>query len=111
MICGPTHPQFSYRRKARLSGTASWKYVAPTQWILGIRPPDAGLRIEPVLPEGWKGFGATRVFRGVTYHITVERIGPGNKVALAVDGQQIAGNVVPLPPAGQAEVRVMVWLE
>ncbi len=33
-----------------LSGTAAWNYVAITQWILGIRPEHAGLRVAPVIP-------------------------------------------------------------
>ncbi len=110
-VCGPTHPRFGYGRNAWLSGTASWMYVAATQWILGIRPTYTGLQIAPVLPGNWKGFSATRVFRGVAYRITVERLGPGNEVALAVDGRPVEGNVVPLPLAGQAEVRVVVRLK
>jgi len=39
----------------------------------------------------------------VTYHIAVKRAGPGNAVSLMVDGSPVEGNVVPLPPAGQAE--------
>ena len=37
-ICGPAHPQFGMGRNAWLTGTASWTYVAGTQWLLGIRP-------------------------------------------------------------------------
>lgn len=109
-ICGPAHPQFGYGRNAWLSGTASWMYVAATQWILGIRPTYTGLQIAPVLPGNWEGFSATRVFRGVTYHIVVRRVGPGSEVALTVDGRPVEGNLIPLPPAGQTEVRVMVEL-
>jgi cellobiose phosphorylase len=81
-------------------------YVAGTQWILGIRPTFTGLQIAPVIPGDWPGFRATRLFRGVTYRIAVERIGPGNEVSLTVDGQSVEGTIVPLPPAGQAEVVV-----
>jgi hypothetical protein len=40
----------------------------------------------------------------------VERAGRGNVVSLTVDGEPVDGNVVPLPPAGQREVRVKVTL-
>ena len=80
--------------------------MAGTQWILGIRPTFTGLQVAPVLPAGWPGFQATRLFRGVTYRIAVERVGPGNAASLIVDGQPVAGTVVPFPPAGQAEVVV-----
>jgi cellobiose phosphorylase len=105
-ICGPEHPQFGYGRNAWLSGTASWMYVAGTQWLLGIRPTFNGLQIAPVIPEEWPGFTARRVFRGVPYHITVERAGKGNAVSLTVDGRPLEGNIVPFPAKGTHEVHV-----
>jgi cellobiose phosphorylase len=59
----------------------------------------------------WKNFSATRVFRGVTYHIQVERAGDGNSVSLVVDGKAIAGNIVPLPKNGNKTVRVQATLK
>jgi cellobiose phosphorylase len=105
-ICGPEHPQFGYGRNAWLSGTASWMYVAGTQWLLGIRPTFKGLQIAPVIPEEWPGFIARRVFRGITYHITVERAGKGNAVSLTVDGKPLEGDIVPFPAKGTHEVHV-----
>jgi len=75
---------------------------AVTQWILGIRPTLAGLQIAPVIPTDWPGLRARRVYRGVTYDISVERTSLGNSVSLVVDGRPVAGQVVPVPPAGQA---------
>ena len=106
-ICGPTHPQFGLGRNAWLTGTASWTYVAATQWILGIRPTHAGLRVAPAIPSHWPGYSATRRFRGTTYDITVTR---GAGPALVVDGEPVAGDVVPLPRVGTERVRVMVTL-
>jgi cellobiose phosphorylase len=96
-ICGPEHPQFGYGRNAWLSGTASWTYVAGTQWILGIRPTFTGLQVNPIIPKDWPGYHARRIFRDVTYHITVERAGNGNSILLTVDGKPIEGDIVPLP--------------
>jgi len=98
-VCGPAHPQFGLGRNAWLTGTAAWTFVAATQWILGIRPTHRGLRIAPALPSDWDGFRATRVFRGVVYEIEVERAGSGSTVSLVVDGEPLAGDVVPLPDA------------
>ena len=111
MIAGPDAPTHGEAKNSWLTGTAAWNYVAITQWMLGIRPSYEGLQIAPVIPDDWPGFKATRVFRGVTYHITVERVGAGNTVSLIVDGQPIAGNIIPLPPEGQTEVRVEVVLK
>ncbi|HSB67364.1 MAG TPA: glycosyl transferase [Anaerolineales bacterium] len=105
-ICGPEHPQFGYGRNSWLSGTASWTYVAATQWILGIRPTFNGLQIAPAIPQEWPGFAARRIFRNVTYYIDVERMGSGNHIALTVDGHPIDGNTVPFPQDGTPAVRV-----
>lgn len=73
--CQSTHSQFSERtgrsRVPWLSGTASWAYYTATQHILGIRPENGGLRIDPCIPKAWPGFTATRRFRGKTVRIEV----------------------------------------
>jgi cellobiose phosphorylase len=94
-ICAPEHPHAGRGRNSWLTGTAAWTYVAATQYILGIRPTYTGLRVHPVIPADWPGFSARRTFRGTVYEIEVRRTGPGNAVALEVDGKAIAGDVVP----------------
>jgi cellobiose phosphorylase len=110
MIAGRDAPTHGEAKNSWLTGTAAWNYVAISQWILGIRPTFGGLEIAPVVPQDWPGFKATRIYRGVTYHISVERVGGGNAVALSVDGRAIEGNVVPIPPQGQKMVLVQVAL-
>lgn len=109
-ICSREHPQYGLARNSWLTGTASWTYVAGTQWILGIRPTFQGLKIAPVLPDDWKSFRVVRVFRGVTYQITVERQGKGRQVALEIDGKPVDGDTIPLPAEGTAQVDVKVKL-
>ena len=111
MIAGRDAPTHGEAKNSWLTGTAAWNYVAITQWVLGIRPTYTGLQIAPVIPSDWPGFKATRVYRGVTYRITVERVGAGNTVSLTVDGQPIESNIVPLPPVGQTEVTVEATLK
>jgi cellobiose phosphorylase len=111
MIAGRDAPTHGEAKNSWLTGTAAWNYAAITQWILGIRPTYAGLQIAPVIPSAWPGFKARRVFRGVTYRITVERVGAGNAVSLTVDGQPIEGDIVHLPPEGQTEVTVEATLK
>ena len=110
MIAGRDAPTHGEAKNSWLSGTAAWNYVAISQWILGVRPTFDGLQIAPAVPNDWPGFESTRIFRGVTYRISVERVGSGNVVALSVDGRAIEGNVVPLPPEGQSTVIVKVAL-
>ncbi|MCX6030613.1 MAG: glycosyl transferase [Chloroflexi bacterium] len=111
MIAGRDAATHGEAKNSWLSGTAAWNYVAITQWILGIRPDYYGLRVAPVIPTHWPGFSATRLFRGVTYHIHVTRRGPGNAVSLTVDGRPVAGDLAPFPPAGQTDVAVQVVLD
>jgi cellobiose phosphorylase len=112
MIAGRDAPTHGEAKNSWLTGTAAWNFVAITQWILGIRPTYDGLQVQPVLPADWDGFRARRVFRGVTYHITVTREGPGNCVSLAVDDTPLAGTVVPLPtgPVHQHDVHITATL-
>ena len=110
MIAGRDAPTYGEAKNSWLTGTAAWNYYAITQWILGIRTSYDGLRISPIIPKSWRGFKATRIFRGVTYHIVVERAGEGNQVALRVDGVSIKGETVPLPGDGRREVLVQATL-
>jgi cellobiose phosphorylase len=110
MIAGRDAATPGEAKNSWLTGTAAWNYVAITQWILGIRPTLKGLQVAPVIPTDWPSFTATRVYRGVTYQIAVERAGAGNNVSLVVDGRPVAGDIVPLPPEGATEVRVEVTL-
>jgi cellobiose phosphorylase len=99
-IAGKDAPTHGEAKNSWLSGTAAWNYAAITQWILGIRPEYEGLRVAPVVPADWPGFRVVRQLRGCTFDITVERRGPGNRVSLSVDGQPVAGDVVPLKKPG-----------
>ena len=110
MIAGRDAPTHGEAKNSWLTGTAAWNYYAITQWILGIRSGYDGLLIAPVVPKGWNGFKVTRKFRGVTYHIAVERTGPGNQICLEVNGASVAGNLVPLPPPGTKTVAVKATL-
>ena len=48
----------------------------------------------------WSGFTAEPGLPGRTYRITVERQGPGNMRLLTVDGQPVAGDIVPFATPG-----------
>lgn len=111
MIAGKEAVRPGEAKNSWLTGTASWNYVAITQFILGIRPTYEGLQISPVIPKNWKGFKATRVYRGCTYHIDVERTGNGNSVSLVVNQVKITGNIIPLPDKKETEMIIHVFIE
>ena len=110
MIAGRDAPTHGEAKNSWLTGTAAWNYVAITQWILGIRPTFDGLEIAPVIPSTWSGFDAVRMFRGVWYHIHVLRNGPGNEVHLSVDGKDVQGTVIPIPPKETSDVEVTAYI-
>lgn len=124
VIAGRDAPDHGGAKNSWLTGTAAWNMVAISQWILGIRPEHDGLRVEPVIPDSWPGFRATRRFRGTTYDIevvrrSVGRPAPGSGdpvtdrragVEVTVDGRLIDGTRIPLPDPGTPRVRVDVRL-
>lgn len=71
-IFGPESDKFGLANVSWLTGTAAWMYIAVTQYMLGIRPEFDGLRIEPCLAPEMLPAKVKRVFRGCTYHITIE---------------------------------------
>ncbi|XHR26784.1 MAG: GH36-type glycosyl hydrolase domain-containing protein [Chthoniobacteraceae bacterium] len=109
--CQSTHGRYSRLfGKARLpwlSGTASWSYHAASHFILGIRPEEEGLIVDPCIPSAWDGFEVTRIFRDATYRITVRNPHHRNSGigSLMVDGREIRGNKVPVAAPG-SEVTV-----
>jgi cellobiose phosphorylase len=101
MVAGCDAPTFGEGKNSWLTGTAAWTFMNVSQYILGIQPTLDGLAINPCLPASIKGFACERLYRGVRYHITVEKpdgVSKGVR-SLTVDGTEITGNVVPLDSA------------
>ena len=111
MVAGKDAPTFGEAKNSWLTGTAAWTFFNVSQYILGIQPTLDGLKVDPCIPHTLGSFTVTRRFRGAVYHITVDNaaaVQHGVK-AVTVDGRPIAGNVLPLAPAG-TEVAVRVTM-
>ncbi len=97
MVAGKDAKRFGEAKNSWLTGTASWNFVAISQYILGIKPDYDGIEIDPSIPASWDGYTVTREFRGATYKITVKN--PSHVQAgikeLTVDGKPANGNTVP----------------
>ena len=100
VFCQSTHskhsPRFGKSRVPWLTGSATWSLVAATQYILGLKPQPAGMMIDPCIPSSWKGFEATRMFRGKALNIIVKNpagIEKGVKL-VKLNGKEINGNIV-----------------
>ena len=105
MVAGPEAPTPGEGKNSWLTGTAAWTFVDVSQYLLGVRPTLDGLAIEPHLPEQFTDLTVTRVFRGVTYRIAMKRTG---ERTVSVNGEQLAGNVVPVPTDDTKLVEVAV---
>ncbi len=98
MIAGKDAGRFGEAKNSWLTGTASWNFVAVSQYMLGIIPDYNGLKIDPSIPSEWDGFKATRQFRNATYNITIKNpshVCKGVK-SVTVDGNAIEGNILPV---------------
>ncbi len=70
-IFGPESDRFGLANVSWLTGTASWMYVAVTQYVFGIRAKYDGLEIDPCLSKEMLPAKITRKFRNCTYNITI----------------------------------------
>jgi cellobiose phosphorylase len=92
------------------TGSAAWMYRVSYDYMLGIRSTYNGLMIDPAIPSHWKKFSAERVYRGTRYIIEVENNNGFQKgiKEIRVDGQLIAGNILPLTTNEVCEVKVVM---
>jgi len=101
VYCQFTHskhsPRFGASRVPWLSGSAAWSFFAATQHILGVRPEYDGLRIDPCIPAAWRGFNATRVFRGKEVRLAVRNPDGAQKGVreLVLNGERMERNLLP----------------
>ena len=101
MIAGKEAPRHGEAKNSWLTGTAAWNFVAVSQYLLGVRADHDGLVVDPQLGPDVPEFTVTRRARGATYVVTVRNSGaPGSRARLSVDGEPLAGRVVPYAPAG-----------
>jgi len=104
-------PRAGNTRTSWLTGAAAWAYYSATQYILGLRPEIDGLRIDPCIPSDWRGFTATRRFRGRTVQIEVKNpdsVCRGVK-SLTLNGETLDGNLLPADMLGsQNQVKVIL---
>lgn len=111
MVAGKDAKRFGEAKNSWLTGTASWNFIAISQYILGIKPEYDGLAIDPCIPKSWDGFEVVRQFRGDTMKISVvnpDHVSRGVKEIVA-DGVKIQGNIIPVF-GDKAEHKVVVTM-
>lgn len=109
-IDGPDSPNYGQGGWTWYTGSAAWLQKCTLEWILGVRPAQNGLIIDPHIPPDWESYSVKRFFRGTTYQINVKNVTKQKKALprIVVDGQEIAGNVI--PPVERENCEVEVYL-
>lgn len=110
MIAGKDAVKPGEAKNSWLTGCAAWTFVAISQAILGVQPDYEGLKVDPCIPSDWKQLQLVRKFRGATYDITVKNPNGIEKgiVKTVVDGQEIAGNILPIFEDGKTHIVEMI---
>ena len=99
MIAGKEAVRHGEAKNSWLTGTASWNFVAVSQYLLGVRPDYDGLVVDPCIGAELSEFIVRRRARGAEYVITVHNSG-GKGATLTVDGAAIEGHRVPYAAPG-----------
>ncbi|MBQ7680570.1 MAG: glycosyl transferase [Butyrivibrio sp.] len=111
MVAGKDAKFFGQGKNSWLTGTAAWTFVNISQYILGLYPTHAGLSVDPCVPADFGDFEITRIYRGVTYHISVknpDKVQKGVK-SMTVAGKAVEGHVIPYEKgAGEVNVEVVM---
>ncbi len=85
------------------TGAAGWTWQLGVEAILGIRPVDGAISINPCLPKGWSGAEAALTGPRGTISIRIED--PGNKgagvLSIKVDGKKTRAKTVRFPGRGK----------
>ncbi len=110
-IDGPLSEYYGRGGWTWYTGSSQWLHRVATHWILGIRPQEDGLLVDPSIPAEWPGFTVTRKFRNASYQIHVnnpDHVNRGVKTML-VDGIATPGQVLPVFDDGGIH-HVDVWM-
>jgi cellobiose phosphorylase len=80
------------------TGSAGWMYRLLIENLLGANLEGEGLRLAPRMPRAWATYKIHYRYRQTVYHITISRLAPGapDGNPLALDGQELPGDMVPL---------------
>ena len=97
-IDGPLSEYYGRGGWTWYTGSAQWLQRAATHWILGIRPQEDGLRLQPCIPAEWDGYRVLRSFRNAVYDIRVHNpahVSSGIR-SLRVDGKPLNTSLIPV---------------
>ncbi|MBO7393359.1 MAG: glycosyl transferase family 36 [Abditibacteriota bacterium] len=97
-VTSDEHPTFGAASHSWLTGSGVWMFRAGLDYILGAKPDYDGLVIDPSIPESWKEYDVSRMFRGVRYNIHVSNPHGVSKGVqyIEIEGRRVEGNRIPV---------------
>lgn len=108
---GPASTRYGEGAYHWLTGTAAWMLRVVADYMLGVRPTDDGLTVQPCVPPSFTEYRIKRTFRGAAYHVHI--LNPEGKstgvASITIDGKPLSGNLIPIQPRGSecnVEVRM-----
>ena len=80
------------------TGSAGWMYRLLLETLLGVNLEGDQLRLTPSFPKAWHTFTLHYRYRQTQYHIRITRLpdSPPGSSQLTLNGQPLAGNILPL---------------
>jgi cellobiose phosphorylase len=80
------------------TGSAGWMYRLLIETLLGVNIVGDQLALAPRVPKSWTSCKIHYRYRQTVYHITISRLAADSASAnqLFLDGQELAGEMVPL---------------
>lgn len=85
-VTSPDHPTEGQASHSWLTGTAVWMLRNGMDQIAGFKTSLDGILIDPSIPQSWKGFKATRKFRGKTIKLNCKRTDKNESPVKRING-------------------------
>lgn len=93
---GPDHKNNKLQMEFTwITGSVAWFYNVLTKEMIGIKPDFDSLVIDPKLPAEWNEVSVSRIFRGKTFDIEIQRTYV-TAISIELNGKVIAGNHIKL---------------
>lgn len=91
------------------TGTAAWAYRCVVEGLCGLKGDAEGLTIAPQLPKDWSGTKVTRIFRGATFVVDIQRSGDVKEVQAWSGDELLPGaRVVGITPGATYKLKVLI---
>jgi cellobiose phosphorylase len=80
------------------TGSAGWMYRLLAETLLGLQLEGEQLRVTPRIPKNWTSYKIHYRYRQTVYHITITQAAAdtAGRNKLVLDGQELAGETIPL---------------